>query len=130
MRFDSGKGWPHPVLRPPEYGDDYPNAEFEVEIDCRRDKGGVAVEMTVDFALSDPDLLRLVDEDAAEYVVLVKSTKTHFRQEFRSKETRVSANFKRAPLRSPRDQLFPSLRTAADQLQGGGLALRFRWIDV
>ena len=94
MRFDSGKGWPHPVLRPPEYGDDYPNAEFEVEIDCRRDKGGVAVEMTVEFALSDPDLLRLVDEDAAEYVVLVKSTKTHFRQEFRSQETRVSANFK------------------------------------
>lgn len=94
MRFDSGKGWPHPVLRPPEYGDDYPNAEFEVEIDCRRDKGGVAVEMVVEFALSDFDLLQLVREDAAEYVVLVKSTKTHFRKEFRSKETRVSGDFK------------------------------------
>ena len=94
MRFDSAKGWPHPVLRPPEYGDDYPNAEFEVEIDCRRDRGGIAVEMTVEFALSDPDLLKMVEDDAAEYVVLVKSTKTHFRQEFRSKGTLVSADFK------------------------------------
>lgn len=93
MRFDSGKGWPHPVLRPPEYGDDYPNAEFEVEIDCRRDKGGVAVEMTAEFALSDPDLLQLVEGGAAEYVVLVKSTKTHFRREFRSKEPLISSDF-------------------------------------
>ena len=93
MKFDAGKGWPHPVLRPPEYGDDYPNAEFEVEIDCQRDKGGVAVEMTVEFALSDPDLLRLVQDDAAEYVVLVKSTKTHFRGEFQSKDVLVRADF-------------------------------------
>ena len=83
MRIDPGKGWPHPVLRPPKYGDDYPNAEFQVEIECRRAEGGYAVDMTAEFELSDPDLLRLVHEHSAEYVLVVKSPRTHFRKEFR-----------------------------------------------
>ena len=57
MRFDPGKGFPHPVLRPPEYGDDYPKAEFQVEIVCERAQGGLGVLMAVEFELSDLDLL-------------------------------------------------------------------------
>lgn len=85
MRIDPGKGFPHPVLRPAEYGDDYPNAEFQVDIECRRAKDGVAVAMTADFsaALSNPDLLQLAQKGAAEYVLLVRSPKTHFRDSFR-----------------------------------------------
>ena len=94
MRIDPGKGWPHPVLRPPEYGDDYPNAEFEVDIECQRAEDGVAVDMTAEFALSDPSLLGLAQESAAEYVLLVKSPKTHFRQEFRSAKPFIERSFR------------------------------------
>ena len=91
MNIDPGKGWPHPVLRP--YGDDYPNAEFQVEIECRRAEGGYAVDMTAEFELSDPDLLRLVHERSAEYVLVVKSPRTHFRKEFRPTESVVEYSF-------------------------------------
>ena len=93
MKIDPGKGWPHPVLRPPEYGDDYPKAEFEVDIESKLAPGSVAVDMTVVFDLSDPDLLQLVQRGAAEYVLLVKSPKTHFRKEFRSDNPRIEESF-------------------------------------
>jgi len=79
MRFDAGKAWPHPVLRPRSYGDDYPHAEFEVEIEIKRIKGSTAIEVAAEFQLSDPDLRRLVDEGAAHYVLLIKASQTHFR---------------------------------------------------
>lgn len=94
MRIDAGKGWPHPVLRPPEYGDDYPNAEFEVTIDLKLAPGSVAVDLTAKFELSDPDLLQLAQTGAAEYVLLVRSPKTHFRQEFRSLDPLVERSFR------------------------------------
>ena len=67
MRFDPGKAWPHPVLRPPSYGDDYPQAEFQVEIEVKRVKGSTAVEVHADFELSDPSLLRLIKQDKARF---------------------------------------------------------------
>ncbi len=94
MRIDAGKGWPHPVLRPREYGDDYPNAEFEVTIDVKLAPGSVAVDLTAGFELSDPDLRQLVGGGAAEYVLLVQSPKTHFRQEFRSTEPLIERPFR------------------------------------
>lgn len=94
MRIDPGKGWPHPVLRPPEYGDDYPNAEFEVDIARKLAPGSIGADITAEFSLSDPDLLRLVQDGAAEYVLLVKSPKTHFRQEFRSSEPLIERPFR------------------------------------
>ena len=80
MRFDPSKAWPHPVLRPPRYGDDYPQAEFEVEIEITRSPGNTAVEVSAEFQLSDPDLLRLVDEGLSQYVLLVTASRTHFRE--------------------------------------------------
>ena len=94
MRIDPGKGWPYPVLRPPEYGDDYPKAEFEVDIEAKLAPGSVAVDMTADFDLSDPDLLQLVQRGSAEYVLLVKSPKTHFRKEFHSAKPRIEESFR------------------------------------
>ena len=46
------------------------------------------------FELSDPDLLDLVSNGAAEYVLLVKSPKTHFRKELRSNTPVVEESFK------------------------------------
>ena len=79
MRFDPAKAWPHPVLRPRSYGDDYPHGEFEVEIEVNRAQGSMAVEVEAEFQLSDLDLLRLVGEGSCKYVLLIKASKTHFR---------------------------------------------------
>ncbi len=93
MRFDPGKAWPHPVLRPPNYGDDYPHAEFEVEIAVERAQGSTSVEVTAEFELSDPDLLRLVKEGAAQYVLLIKASRTHFREMLPSIEPCICRTF-------------------------------------
>ena len=94
MKIDPGKGWPYPVLQPPEYGDDYPKAEFEVDIELERSQNHVAVDMTAIFDLSDPDLLKLVRTGSAKYVLLVKSPKTHFRKEFHSDKPRIEKSFR------------------------------------
>ena len=92
MRFDPGKAWPHPVLRPPSYGDDYPRAEFEVEVEVARVQASTAVEVTAEYELSDPDLLALVEAEAADYVLLIRAPKTHHRQLLRSTTPRVGAS--------------------------------------
>ena len=89
MIFDAGKAWPHPVLRPRSFGDDYPHAEFEVEIEVKCVKRSTEVEVNVDFELSDPDLLQLVEDRAARYVLLIKAPKTHFRECIQSDNPRV-----------------------------------------
>ena len=93
MRFDPGKAWPHPVLRPPNYGDDYLRAEFEVEIEVERTLGGMSVAVRAEFELSDPDLLRLVADGAARYVLLVKASRTHFRDLIASTDPHVDMSF-------------------------------------
>ena len=92
MKFDPAKAWPHPVLRPKSYGDDYPRAEFEVEIEVYRAKGSTAVEARADFDLSDPTLLGLVETGLAEYLLLVRSTTTHSRLARRSFDKRISTS--------------------------------------
>ena len=93
MRFDPGKAWPHPVLRPPSYGDDYPNAEFEVEIEVRRAQGSTSIEVNADFELSDPDLLHLAQTGAAQYMLLIKASRTHFRNVLSSDAPRITRLF-------------------------------------
>ena len=108
MRFDPGKAWPHPVLRPPSYGDDYPQAEFEVEIEINRIKGSTAIEVVAEFQLSDLDLLRLVDEGAAHYVLLIKASQTHYRDVVKSDSPRITKAFAKGDL-SGRTEFTPLL---------------------
>ena len=108
MRFDPGKAWPHPVLRPPRYGDDYPHAEFEVEIEVKRAQGSTAIEVDAVFQLSDPDLLRLVRERSARYVLLIKASQTHFRDLIKSGDPHISRPFAKGDL-SGRTEFTPFL---------------------
>ena len=108
MRFDPGKAWPHPVLRPPSYGDDYPKAEFEVEIEVKRVAGSTAVEVYADFELSEPSLLRLVEDDKAQYGLLVKVPKTHDRRLLRSRKRNIREGFSAGEL-SGRVEFLPFL---------------------
>lgn len=93
MRFDPGKAWPHPVLRPPRYGDDYPFAEFEVEIEVKRTKGSTAVEVNALFELSDPDLQKLITRGAAHYALVIKASRTHYRDLIETSEKHISKQF-------------------------------------
>ena len=93
MKIIPGMCWPHPVLSPPEFNDDYSEAEFQVDVSCRQAKDGMAISVVADFELSQPDLLMLVDERVAAYVLLIKSSKTHYRKEFTSFAPRITEEF-------------------------------------
>lgn len=108
MRFDPGKAWPHPVLRPSTYGDDYPRAEFEVEIEVKRVQGSTAIEVLADFELSDPSLLQLVKHSKAQFVLLIKAPKTHFRQLVRAEQQRIRQSYSTGEL-SGRVEFLPFL---------------------
>ena len=108
VRFDPAKAWPHPVLRPPSYGDDYPRAEFEVDIDVHRVKHSTAVQVYAVFELSDPDLLKLVAQGSARYVLLVKSSRTHFRDAIETSEKEITKTYPAGAL-SSRTEFSPFL---------------------
>ena len=91
MKFDPAKSYPHPVLRPTSR--DYPYAEFQVEIVLERLPNTTATRARADFALSDPDLLRLVTDGRADYVLLVRCPTTHLRVVTRSSETIIDREF-------------------------------------
>ena len=115
MRFEPGKAWPHPVLRPPSLGDDYPHAEFEVEIEVERNERSTALKVRAEFELSDPDLLRLVTKGEAHYVLLVRASKTHYRELIRSDGAHINASIP-AGLVSGRVELSPFLILVRDVL--------------
>ena len=81
------------MLRPPSYGDDYPHAEFEVEIEVERAQGSTSLKIGAEYELSDPDLLRLVEDGGAKYVLLIKASRTHFRDMISSAEPHLGRLF-------------------------------------
>jgi len=87
MKFDPGKAFPHPVLRPEST--DYPEAEFEVEMTLQREERSTGLQLRVEIALSDPDLQALITAGDAEYMIVLKSPATHERRTFRTRETDV-----------------------------------------
>ena len=75
MKFDPNKAWPYPVLRPRSFGNDYPKAAFEVEIDVEKTHGSTAVTVESQFYLSDPDLLGLVQQEGCSLCTTGKGAK-------------------------------------------------------
>ena len=93
MKFDPGKAWPHPVLRPSNFGDDYPEAEFEVEIEVTRTKKSTAVKVEAWFELSDPSLRTLLRDRQASFALLVRSPRTHYRQMLQAFAPKIEQSF-------------------------------------
>ncbi|MXX18167.1 MAG: hypothetical protein F4X03_12950 [Dehalococcoidia bacterium] len=91
MRYDPNKAYLYPVLRPGST--DYPRAEFQAEPDPERIEHTTAVRISAEFNLSDPDLLRLIEEGAAQYVLLVRAAATHHRSSHHSSEPAVEVPF-------------------------------------
>ncbi len=78
MRYDPNKMWQYPVLRPES--DDYPTSEFQATIDPQRMENSTALRVTVDFALGDANLSKLIEDRFAQYIILTRCSKTYFRQ--------------------------------------------------
>ena len=77
MRFDDGKAFPHPVLR---HGSrDYPDAEFQAQLDLVRQENGSGVRLSAQFDLSAPNLLELIERGDAQYTLILSCSMTHFR---------------------------------------------------
>ena len=93
MKFDPGKAWPHPVLRPHAYGDDYPHFEFEVDIEVKRTSKSTAVEVDASFVVSEPTLLELLKRGMAQYALLVRSPQTRCRQLLRANSSCLHHQF-------------------------------------
>ncbi len=93
MKFDPGKAWPHPVLRPSSYGDDYPRTEFEVEIEVKRTIKSTAVKVDAFFELSEPSLLELLKQNKAQFALLIRSSQTHCRQLLQSSQPNIQHSF-------------------------------------
>lgn len=89
--FDPQKSYPYPVLRP--QSDDYPEAEFEVTVNVERIEQTTAFAVEADFMLSDPDLLKLIDQGSAHYVLQVRSPKTYYRAAFSTSQNRIKEDF-------------------------------------
>ena len=87
MKFDPGKAFPHPVLRP--QSTDYPDAEFEVDMKLEREERSTGLQLLANIALSDPDLQALIDSEDAEYMIVLKSPATHTRLTHRTRKTEV-----------------------------------------
>ena len=100
MKWDSGKAFPHPVLRPDQGGEgDYPTAEFEADVVAVRAKGALAVDVSVDFELSDADLKRLVGRGEAGCALLVEAPTTRFRRLLRATRYRLQESFRAGELK-------------------------------
>ena len=91
MRFDPNKSYPHPVLRPGS--SDYPRSEFEAVVEIERVVGTTLVKVSTEFALSDPDLLSLVNEGSAECVLRVRSLGTRHRSSYSSDGSQIIQTF-------------------------------------
>ena len=100
MKWDPGKAFPHPVLRPAQGGEgDYPRGEFEATIEAVRAKGAMAVDVSVDFELSDTDLRGLLGRGDAKCVLLVEASTTRFRRLLRAKRYRLRESFRAGELK-------------------------------
>lgn len=82
MKFDLRKAFPHPVLRP--HSNDYPDAEFEVQMEIGRQRGSSRVDLSADFSLSDEDILHHVEQGAASFVLILECSTTHTRKAYRT----------------------------------------------
>ena len=80
MKFDLRKAFPHPVLRP--HSNDYPDAEFEVQMELGRQRGSSRVDLSADFSLSDEDILQHVEQGAASFVLILECSMTHTRKAY------------------------------------------------
>lgn len=93
MRYDPNKTWPYPVLRGNETDGDYPRHAFEVESWLKIDSRNGSVVVRSEFMLGHQGIGRLIEKQQAQYVLVVRSPTTHYREEFASFAPEIEHTF-------------------------------------
>lgn len=93
MKYNRNKAWPYPVLQSNERDGDYPRHAFEVESSLEIDSGSGSVTVRCEFMLGHRGMERLIKEQRAQYVLVVRSPATHYRGEFTSFTPEIEYTF-------------------------------------
>ena len=96
MKYDTRKAFPHPVLR--KYSSDYVAGEFSVEPEILRTTGSTELEIRIRFNLTNEELNELIQNERAEYVLLVHSPITFLRTAVHSSNSEIKQEFRSGEL--------------------------------
>lgn len=99
MKFDAHKAYPHPVLRPEN--DDYLRSSFKTEIDFERMRNSTEAHVMATFTLRDDDLLHLIEQKTARYMLIARCIKTYFRLALDTFDTTLEHTFAAGQLSGP-----------------------------
>ena len=97
MKFNLWKAFPHPVLGP--HSDDYPDAEFEVQMELKRHRRSSRVDLSADFSLSDEDILATIEQGSASFVLILECSMTHTRRAYRTTDFHLEDTWPSGELR-------------------------------
>lgn len=97
MQFDPQRAYPYPVLRPGV--DDYVDGDIQVTVDVTASPDQTAVKAQVEFIVSVPDIVSLVQEGLAQYVAVFSCRDTYLRRSFKSQAPKFEIEFQNAVLR-------------------------------
>lgn len=92
MKFDPGKSFPHPVLRPDN--DDYPLDGFQVEVDFSQPQDSSAGLVSAEFTLDEKTLRGLIERDQAAYALVARCIGTNYRECWTSLSDQIRHEFR------------------------------------
>lgn len=114
LRFDEAKAFPHPVLR--HGSSDYPDAEFQAQLNLVRRLHGSGVQLSARFDLSEPALLELIEMGLAHYTLILSCSRTHYRISWSTAERELEQDIPSGKLRGLAE-LFPFVVASSEILE-------------
>ena len=98
MKYHPDKSWPHPVLRPGQTDPDYPRHAFQGVASDPAIVDGGNVRFQVDFKLGHSELKAMIEDGEAQYALVIRSPRTHFRACRASQTPSLDCEFERGEL--------------------------------
>ncbi|PBC05359.1 hypothetical protein [Mesorhizobium sp. WSM3860] len=97
MQFDLLRAFPYPVLRPGV--DDYRDSDIQATVYFEETSGSNIITAEIDFALSVPEIKKLVSDGVAHYVVVFACRDTYFRKASIKEQSSFTETFSAGELR-------------------------------
>lgn len=97
MQFDLLRAFPYPVLRPSV--NDYVDGEIQATVEFKQSSDGVELTADISFALSVPELVKLIQNGEAAYSVVFACRDTYFRKAVLSQTQSFSHTFASGSIR-------------------------------
>ena len=81
------------------HSNDYRDAEFEVQMDLKRQRHASRVHLSADFSLSDEDILGVIEQRTASFVLILECSTTHTRRAYRTTDFHLEDTWPSGQLR-------------------------------